>query len=241
MDKIAVVTGAASGIGESTAKRLRDAGWTVIALDMRFDGEGYCDVSNLESVKAAFDRIGSRFGYLDALVCSAGTLKIGALSDMAPADFDQIYSVNTRGPWLCARQAIPLMRRSPNRQLLPRIVFVGSISGIRPKIGNGAYAAQKAALHTLTGVMAAELGPEGILVNAVAPGTVDTPMIRAMSDPSKAGRYRPSGTSPLGRVAQPEDIAAVIEFYLSAQANYVTGTVMPVDGGTRAAFVPPTA
>lgn len=241
MDKIAVVTGAGSGIGESTAKRLRGAAWTVVGLDLRFDGDAHCDVADLESVKAAFDRIGSRFGYIDALICSAGTLKIGALADMALEDFDQLYRVNTRGAWLCARHAIPWMRKSPNRQLFPRIVFVGSISGIRPKIGNGAYAAQKAALHTLTGVMAAELGPEGILVNAVAPGTVDTPMIQAMSDPNKSGRYRPSGTSPLGRVAQPEDIAAVIEFYLGPQANYVTGTVIPVDGGTRAAFVPPSA
>ena len=241
MDKIAVVTGAASGIGESTAKRLRNAGWTVVALDLRLDGDGQCDVGDVESVNAAFERIGARFGYVDALVCSAGTLKIGALADMAPEDFDQLYRINTRGAWLCARQAIPLMRKSPNRQLFPRIVFVGSISGIRPKIGNGAYAAQKAALHTLTGVLAAELGPEGILVNAVAPGTVDTPMIRAMSDPAKSGRYRPSGLSPLGRVANPDDIAAVIEFCLNAQANYVTGAVIPVDGGTRAAYVPPSA
>jgi NAD(P)-dependent dehydrogenase (short-subunit alcohol dehydrogenase family) len=241
MDKIAVVTGAASGIGESTATRLRNAGWMVVALDLRLDGDGHCDVGDVASVNATFERIGARFGYVDALVCSAGTLKIGALADMAPEDFDQLYRINTRGAWLCARQAIPLMRKSPNRLLFPRIVFVGSISGIRPKIGNGAYAAQKAALHTLTGVMAAELGPEGILVNAVAPGTVDTPMIGAMSDPAKSGRYRPSGLSPLGRVATPDDIAAVIDFCLNSQANYVTGAVIPVDGGTRAAYVPPSA
>ncbi len=241
MDKIAAVTGAASGIGESTAKRLRSSGWTVVALDLRLDGDGHCDVGDVASVNATFARIGARFGYVDALVCSAGTLKIGALADMAPEDFDQLYRINTRGAWLCARQAIPWMRKSPNRQLFPRIVFIGSISGIRPKIGNGAYAAQKAALHTLTGVMAAELGPEGILVNAVAPGTVDTPMIRAMSDPAKSGRYRPSGLSPLGRVAHPDDISAVIDFCLNSQANYVTGAVIPVDGGTRAAYVPPSA
>lgn len=241
MDRVAVVTGGASGIGEATVKRLRAAGWAVVALDLSLKGDGYCDVSDMDSIGAAFARIASRFGYVDALVCSAGTLKIGALADMAPADFDQVYRVNTRGAWLCARQAIALMRKSPNRARFPRIVFVGSISGIRPKIGNGAYAAQKAALHTLTGVLAAELGPEGILVNAVAPGTVDTPMIQAMSDPAKSGRYRPSGTSPLGRVALAEDVAAVIEFYLGEQSNYVTGTVIPVDGGSRAAFIPPSA
>jgi len=77
-----------------------------------------------------------------------------------------------------------------------------------------------------------------ILVNALAPGTVDTPMIHAVSDPAKAGRYRPSGKSPLGRIAQPEDVADVIGFLLSDAASYVTGTTIPVDGGTQAAFVP---
>ena len=91
----------------------------------------------------------------------------------------------------------------------------------------------------MTRVLAAELGPVPVLVNALAPGTVDTPMIRAVGDPAVSGRYRPSGKSPLGRIATVEDVVDVIGFLLSDAARYVTGTTIPVDGGTQAAFVPP--
>ncbi len=256
MSKVAVITGAASGIGKATAACLLSAGWRVIGLDLSFSETGIsglenadtenmltlnCDVGCVRSITSAFIQIEEKVGFVDAVICSAGTLAVGPLSDMSLSDFDRIYSINTRGAWLSARQAIPLMRKSPNLEDCPRIVFVGSISAIRPKVGSGAYAAQKAALHTLVGVMAAELAPEGILVNAVAPGTVDTPMIRAVSDPENTGQYRPSGASPLGRVAQPEDVAAVIDFFLSRQAKFVTGVILPVDGGTRAAFIPSSA
>ena len=251
MSRIAVITGAASGIGRSTAGRLVGLGWLVVGLDRAFgsdltasdDVEGMqtlnCDVADEASVSNAFSKIETVHGHVDAVICSAGTLEIGPLSEMPVENFDRLYQVNTRGAWLCARQAVPLMRKSPHKKKLPRIVFLGSIAGIRPKVSGGAYGAQKAALHVITSVMAAELGPEGILVNAVAPGTVDTPMVQAKSDSSKTGDYRPSGNSPLGRVAAPEDIAAVIEFLVSEQASYVTGTIIPADGGTRAAFIPP--
>ncbi len=251
MTRAVVVTGAASGIGKATAERLITAGWTVIGLDMAFDGaiaqddtgrpsiNAHCDVADAASIDQTFGAIGEIFGHIDALVCSAGKLAAGPLVGMAIENFDQLYRINTRGAWLCACRAVELMRQRPNRNPSARIVFLGSIAGIRPKVAAGAYAAQKAALHTITGVMAAELGPEGILVNAVAPGTVDTPMVQAMADQAGTGNYRPSGKSPLGRVAQPDDVAAVIEFLLSAQSAYVTGSVIPVDGGTRAAFVPP--
>jgi hypothetical protein len=120
-----------------------------------------------------------------------------------------------------------------------RVVFVSSAAAIRPKIGNGAYAASKAALTHLARILAVECAPNGVLVNAVAPGTVDTPMIHAASNPAETGRYRLSGLSPLGRIAQPEDVARVIRFLLGDDAGYVTGTTIPVDGGTSAAFVPP--
>ena len=251
MSKVAVITGAASGIGKSTAQRLVRSGWEVVGLDLSFgaeltNSEGaaglkvlHCDVASEASISAAFTAVAKSYGHIDAIVCSAGKLEIGPLSEMAVEDFDWLYQVNTRGAWLCARAAVPLMRISPHKDQLPRIVFLGSIAGIRPKVSGGAYGAQKAALHVITSVMAAELGPEGILVNAVAPGTVDTPMVQAKSDSSKTGDYRPSGNSPLGRVAAPEDIASVVEFLLSDKANYVTGAIIPADGGTRAAFIPP--
>jgi 3-oxoacyl-[acyl-carrier protein] reductase len=97
----------------------------------------------------------------------------------------------------------------------------------------------KAAVSQLCGIIAAEWAPSGVLVNALAPGTVDTPMVRAMTDPAtRAKGYRTSGNSPLGRVAQADDIVDVMTFLLSDAARYVTGTTIPVDGGTRAAFIP---
>lgn len=245
--RIAVVTGAASGIGQTVARRLHADGWSVVGLDLAFPAEGRhaadrhlelaCDVGSEASVQAAFERIDRDVGVPDALVCSAGIARLGSLADLSVADFDATYAVNTRGPWLCAIHAIRLMRREPRPDDERRIVFVGSVSGLRPKVGNGAYSAQKAALHVITGVLAAELGSERILVNAVAPGTVDTPMVRAVGPASQTGLFRPSGTSPLGRIAVPDDVADVIEFFLGEQSRYVTGTVLPVDGGTRAAFI----
>ena len=97
----------------------------------------------------------------------------------------------------------------------------------------------KGALVGLTRALSRRLAGRGILVNALAPGTVDTPMIQAATaDPAKQGNWRPSGNSPLGRIAQPEDVVRVVRFLLSEDAGYVTGTIIPVDGGTRAAFVP---
>jgi NAD(P)-dependent dehydrogenase (short-subunit alcohol dehydrogenase family) len=253
MTRTAVVTGAASGIGAAVARQLIDDGWQVIGLDRAFGDavavapseqvEGLvpvaCDVSDEASIEAAFARVAERFGHLDALVCAAGILATGALVDMPVADFDRIFAVNTRGAWLCARAGVALMRRRPDKARPARLVFIGSISGIRPKTGGGAYGAQKSALHVITGVMAAELAPEGILVNAVAPGTVETPMIAAVTAAPATGSYRPSGVSPLGRVAQPEDVANVVRFLCGGDAAYVAGSIIPVDGATRAAFVPP--
>jgi NAD(P)-dependent dehydrogenase (short-subunit alcohol dehydrogenase family) len=114
--------------------------------------------------------------------------------------------------------------------------MVGSCSGLRPKIGSGFYAASKAALHVLTGVLAVELAPSGILVNAVAPGTVATPMLEGARTPREGMLYTSSGESPLGRIAQSDDIADVILFLLGDHAKYVNGSIIPVDGGNRAAF-----
>ena len=119
-----------------------------------------------------------------------------------------------------------------------RIVNLASIAGIRHKINSGAYAASKAAVIALTKVMAVEMAEVGVLVNAVAPATVDTPMIAPHVAAGSNTGYKTSGTSPLGRIAQPDDVARVIRFLLSDDAGYVTGTVTPVDGGTVAAFVP---
>ena len=257
MTGIVAITGGASGIGRGTVKRLLDEGWTVIALDVveagladvrkAFAEHGgrlhtrTCDVTSPESIASAFAEIGRTFGHLNGLVCSAGVLKIGRLESMSVEDFDTVFSVNVRGLWLCAREAMPLLKIAAGKGELARVVFLASIAGLRHKIDSGAHAATKAAVIALTKVMAVECAPHNVLVNAIAPATVDTPMVRPHMQPGNNSNYRTSGTSPMGRIGQPEDVAAVVRFLMSTDASYVTGTVIPVDGGTIAAFVPPGA
>jgi NAD(P)-dependent dehydrogenase (short-subunit alcohol dehydrogenase family) len=257
MTAIAAITGAASGIGLATARKLLGEGWTVFALDISEQQLAAarealsdhadrlitlaCDVTSPAKVETAFAQIGARHDNINALICCAGVLRLGALETMAVEEFDLVFSVNTRGPWLCARAALPLLRPAAAAGEPARIVLLSSIAALRPKIGGGAYAASKAALSQLTRVLAVECAADGVLVNAIAPGTVDTPMIQGIGDPARSGRYRPSGASPLGRVASADDVASVVWFLLGDDARYITGTTIPVDGGTIAAFVPPTA
>ncbi len=251
-DKTAAVTGAASGIGLAACQRLLVAGWTVFGLDVAEDRlataadtfAGFqtrfhpirCDVADAASVTTAFTRLGNS---LNALICCAGVLRTALLENMAIEDFDLVLNINLRGTFLCARHALPLLRRAATEASPSRVVLLSSIAALRPKIVSGAYAASKAGVSQLCRVMAAEWAPSGVLVNALAPGTVDTPMIRAVSDPSASSGYRPSGVSPVGRIAQPDDVVDVMMFLLSDAARYVTGTTIPVDGGTQAAFIPP--
>jgi NAD(P)-dependent dehydrogenase (short-subunit alcohol dehydrogenase family) len=255
MTAIAAITGAASGIGLATARRLLGEGWTVIAIDIsenqlaaaRETLSNYadrlvtlvCDVASPARVESVFAQIKSRHSTINALICCAGVLRLGSLETMPVEEFDLVFNVNTRGPWLCARAALPLLKPAAAAGQVARIVLLSSIAALRPKIGGGAYASSKAALSQLTRVLAVECAGSGVLVNAIAPGTVDTPMIHAVSNPAQTGQYRPSGASPLGRVAMPDDVASVIWFLLGDDARYITGTTIPVDGGTIAAFVPP--
>ena len=176
---------------------------------------------------------------VNALICSAGMLKLGRLAEMSVEDFDTVMGVNVRGLWLACRETMPMLKAARAAGEMGRIVLLSSISAIRPKIESGAYSASKAAVSQLTQILAVECAGDGILVNALAPGTVDTPMISGQADPETRGGWRPSGDSPLGRIAQPSDIVKAMRFLLSEDADYVTGTIIPVDGGTRAAFVPP--
>ena len=246
----AVVTGAASGIGRETARDLLGAGWTVFGLDQTINGMSgldaggdrfrpvICDLRNAEAVSAALAEVGSRTETVNALVACAGVLRIGPLADMPVEAFDLVFDVNVRGLWLSVRETLPLLRVAAARGEAARIVLLSSIAALRPKVDSGAYAASKAAVSQMTRVLAVECAGSGILVNAIAPGTVDTPMIRDQGDPAASGRWRPSGPSPIGRIAEPDDIVRVIRFLLGPGAAYVNGVTIPVDGGTQAAFVP---
>lgn len=250
MKPAAVVTGAASGIGRKAAERLLRQGWRVWGMDLQLaplkeafaqaEGAGdftpvRCDVSSAEDVARAFAEVAAATQGLQALVCCAGTIRIGALEENEPADVDRMLGVNVKGPWLCVRAALGLLRHGASQEAPNRVVIVGSVSGLRPKVGSGMYAATKAAVHVLAGVMAVELAPSGVVVNVIAPGTTDTPMIESMSRMKSSVPFKLSGVSPLGRIATPDDIADVMEFLLSPASAYLNGVVIPVDGGSRAA------
>lgn len=254
--KSVAVTGAASGIGQAAARRLLRLGWTVFGLDSARAGLDVtaaelaadarfkpilCDVTDASAVVAAFADIGFVAPALDALVCCAGVLRTGPLESMHVDDFDALFAVNTRGTWLCAKEALPLLRKAARPDDPARVVLLSSVAALRPKVSGGAYAASKAAVSQLCRVMAVEWAASGVLVNALAPGTVDTPMVRSVVSGGAAQGYRPSGISPVGRIAAADDVVDVIVFLLSDAARYVTGTTIPVDGGTQAAFVPPGA
>ncbi|MBZ8132379.1 SDR family NAD(P)-dependent oxidoreductase [Afifella sp. IM 167] len=251
MTKHAVITGAASGIGADCCRDLLSRGWTVHGLDL--DAEGLkavaeagsagkgrfiahpCDVAKTEAVEAAFAEVAKESPALDALICSAGIFRTGPVLTMSEADYDALFAINTKGAWLAARSALPLLRKAATKEAPARVVLVSSAAAIRPKIGGGAYAASKVALTYLARVMASELAGESILVNAIAPASVDTPLTQKLATDKN---YKVSGASPLGRVAFPPDVTAVIRFLLSDDASYIAGAVLPIDGATTAAFRP---
>ena len=246
---VAVVTGAASGIGRQCCRQLLDDGWQVFALDVSASALGEidaelqsgdrlrllpCDVRDADNVASVFSEIAQQAPFVDALICSAGILRTGPLMDMAIEDFDQLFAVNTRGAWLCTKAALPLLRQAASSQMPSRVVMLGSIAAIRPKIGGGAYAASKAALSRLVRVMAVELAQDNILVNAVAPGTVDTPSlgdrINAAPDPEQQRRDF-IARQPMGRLGTAQEVANLVLYLASDDSAFCTGQLYTIDGG----------
>ena len=243
-----LVTGAASGIGRATCVRLaqdaKAAGRTarIAAVDVvapaelgRLAGELgelgaealplHGDMGTADAPGRVVGEAVARFGGLDGLVSNAGINRPGPLVDYAVEDWDRLFAVNTRATWLLAKAAHPALRASRGA-----IVAVGSMSGTHVHAGLGAYGPSKAAVIMLVRVLAQELGPDGIRVNAVSPGMTRTGMsVRVYADPEVA-RER-DALVPLGRVAVPDDMAAVIAFLLSPDARYVNGHDLVVDGG----------
>jgi NAD(P)-dependent dehydrogenase (short-subunit alcohol dehydrogenase family) len=238
--KVALVTGAARGIGLATAKRFLTDGWKVALLDI--DGDNLarahaaigktdttltltCDVSDPAAVERAFAALATRFGRLDALVNNAGIAIFGPIMQTSFADWSRVLAVNLNGPFLCVQNAVPLMRDNGGGA----IVNVTSISGLRASTLRVAYGTSKAGLAHLTKQQAAELGALGIRVNAVAPGPVDTAMAKAVHTPEIRADYHDH--MPLNRYGLEEELAETIYFLCSERASYITGQVLAVDGG----------
>lgn len=245
--KVALVTGAARGIGLATAKRFLGEGWRVALLDIAADilwpavqglnkpGDVlglHCDVSDAAAVKSAIAEIGRKFGRLDALVNNAGIAAFAPVMETSDADWTRIMAVNLTGPFLCTRAAVPLMRDHGGGGA---IVNITSISAVRASTLRAAYGTSKAGLAHLTKQLAVELASLGIRVNAVAPGPVETAMAKAVHTKEIRADYHDA--IPLNRYGLEEELAEAIFFLCSARASYITGQVLAVDGGFDAAGI----
>jgi NAD(P)-dependent dehydrogenase (short-subunit alcohol dehydrogenase family) len=241
--KVALVTGAARGIGLAVAKRFLTEGWRVALLDI--EGELlsksvdalaaadttlalHCDVSDKSAVTRAFAEVERRFGRLDALINNAGIAVFAPLMEISDDDWHRVLAVNLSGPFLCTRAAVPLMREHGGGA----IVNITSISALRASTLRAAYGTSKAGLAHLTKQLAVELGLLGIRVNGVAPGPVDTAMAKAVHTPEIRADYH--DTIPLNRYGLEEELAEAVFFLCSDRASYITGQILAVDGGFEA-------
>ncbi|KAA2235338.1 SDR family NAD(P)-dependent oxidoreductase [Salinarimonas soli] len=244
--KVALVTGAARGIGLAAAKRFLADGWRVALLDVQGDllRESVAaldapdaalaveaDVSDPGAVTRAVAAVAARFGRLDALVNNAGIAVFKPLLETTHEDWTRVLAVNLTGPFLCVQAAAPLMAETGGGA----IVNITSISGLRASTLRVAYGTSKAALAHLTKQAAVELAHLGIRVNAVAPGPVDTAMAKAVHSPEIRADYH--DVIPLERYGLEEELAETIHFLCSPRASYVTGQVLAVDGGFDAAGI----
>ena len=229
MAGVALVTGGNRGIGLATAQALRDAGFTVVAGSRSGEApEGLAsvsiDVTSSTSVDSAFDSVETDLGPVDVLVANAGITRDGLVMRMSDADIEDVLQTNLVGAIRCARRAARAMVKARRG----RIVFVSSVVWALGSAGQVNYAASKAGLVGAARSLARELGGRGITVNVVAPGFVDTDMTAVLAEERTAEILR---QVPLGRLAEPHEIARVISFLAGDNAGYITGAVIPVDGG----------
>ncbi len=240
--QLAIVTGAAAGIGRAAALRLAADGYQVACLDIDEDGAGQVaeeirqgggtavaadvDVSSPDSVGPVFDRLHAEHGPPAALVSSAGILHNSPALELAADDWKRIIDVNLTGTFLCDQAAARLMAAGGRGG---RIVNIASVHSIAPGRGLSHYDASKGGIWMLTRNLALELAPHQITVNAIGPGLVVN--TRLGGGPSTEYLDSVVPTIPLGRAGQPDDIAGAVAFLCSADASYVTGAMLFVDGG----------
>jgi 3-oxoacyl-[acyl-carrier protein] reductase len=231
--RVVLVTGGNRGIGFATAKAFAAAG-DKVAITYRKEAPPEaaelgilavaCDVTDADQVDAAFATIEAELGPVEVLVSNAGITRDTLVLRMSEGDFTSVVDANLTGGFRVAKRAVKSMMKAR----FGRIVFVSSIVGLGGQAGQANYAASKAGLVGLARSLAKEFATRGITVNVVAPGPIATDMIDALTDSQREAMTQ---ASPVGRLGTPEEVASVIQFLASDAASYVTGVVVPVDGG----------
>lgn len=243
-NKIAIVTGGTRGIGFSTVKAFLEEGASVALFGSRKETVDHAleelakidpnfpviglspDLTKREAIQEAFRTVTQKWGRLDILVNNAGISQATPIADYTQNEFETILDLNIKSVFLCAQEAVSYMRPQKSGVILNTSSMV-SIYGQRSGCG---YPTSKFAVNGLTKSLARELGPDGIRVNAVAPGVISTDMVAAL--PQEIVKQI-SATIPLGRVGQPEEVASTFVFLASDMASYVTGAILSVDGATQ--------
>ena len=246
-DKVALITGAGSGIGQATALLFAREGARVAVVDVREEaakataqeieragGQALAlraDVSRAADNQAAVEQTVARWGRLDIFYANAGVPERPTpVEDVDEATFDRIMAVNVKGPFLGVKYAAPIMKRQRSGVIL----ITGSTSAVRPRPGVQCYSASKGAVHVMAKSLALELAPFGVRVVTIAPVATETPMLPTFMGKDKVddeGMARYRATVPLGRLNQPEDLARAALFLASDDAAMITGTALEVDGG----------
>lgn len=232
--RVVVVTGGARGIGEAICRAFLDQGARVVALDLLAPSEPLAgvrylqvDIADPQSVQAAFADIERQERRVDVLVNNAGIQRVGLIGDLPYELWTAVIGTNLTGAFLCDSAVVPIMRRQGSGS----IIHVASVAAFNGLPGRAAYTAAKAGLLGLTRVMAVELAPAGVRVNAVAPGFTRTGLVdQAIRDGSLQEDWMLDRV-PMSRLAEPREIAQVVRFLAGDEASYVTGQVIIADGG----------
>lgn len=238
--KTAIITGGSQGIGRATAERFANEGAAVVVADINDDAGAdvvtdieasggkaaffSVDVTDSDEAQAMVDHAAERFGGVDILVNNAGITRDATIKKMSEEAFDQVVAVNLKGVFNCTKAVLPVMTESSSG----RILNAASVVGLYGNFGQTNYVATKSGVIGMTKTWARELGRDGITVNAVAPGFIETPMVDTV--PQKV-LDQLTGRTPLGRLGTPEDIANAYLFLASDDAAFITGAILSVDGG----------
>lgn len=230
VDKVCVVTGGASGIGEAVAERFQAEGAIVVVVDLADAADHRCDVTDSAAVGATFAAIAADHGQIDVLVTSAGIAHVGTLTSTTPDEFDRVFGVNVKGVYLTMQAAVAHM---PPGSAICNLASIASVIGIPDRF---AYSMSKGAVLTMTLSAATDLVDCGIRVNAISPARVHTPFVDRFIADNYPGREAEmfdalAASQPIGRMGEPAEIASLAVWLCSDEASFVTGSNHLIDGG----------